>query len=475
MNTIDEGTLIRRVSSELTSIAQGYRLLIAFSGGPDSFFLLDTLYESIKAGAAFTLGLAYVDHRLRDPEELAREVSLVREAALRYDVELHLLDCGEHGVIDAAASRGKGVEEAARHLRYELLEACRTSFGYDHILTAHHLDDQVETLLMRFFKGSGVHGLHGILPRQGATLRPLLSFRKEEILSYLKQRKLEFSVDSTNGTDAYERNRLRSSLIPVVRELYPGYEQALVSLAEKMSSAASYLDGTLRDLDDLIQIGDDALSCARGAFDSLHPYGRAELLYRMWNMMQSERSGLPYQVIRKLVQDGTTGYAGSCRLFSYEGVTCNLRKERLFLSRMVVPEHKNRYLKVIASECTELFPGCILISRETDGVDREALCIPASAIDGKLVVRSFMEGDSLETASGTKRVLKLFNDWNVPVQERWKIPLVLVRDRIIGVLGKAFGYHDRIAGSAYVENTTKSGTMVSVHIVSAGDMFEFER
>jgi tRNA(Ile)-lysidine synthase len=123
-----------------------------------------------------------------------------------------------------------GIQEAARVLRYnwfnELVEDRETPCDY--VLTAHHGDDNIETLLMNFLRGTGISGLHGILPKQGKLLRPMLFARKQDILGYARRKGLEYVEDSSNLSDKYTRNFVRHSLIPVLKEVYSNVEENLL-------------------------------------------------------------------------------------------------------------------------------------------------------------------------------------------------------------------------------------------------------
>ncbi len=421
------------------------------------------------------LGIAYVNHALRDSIELSKEEQLIKKAASSYKVALHLLRCERGEIENLAKERGKGIEEAAREIRYTLLENCRMEYRYDHILTGHHKDDQIETILMRLFKGSGVHGLTGIPGRIGNVIRPLLQIPKSSILSYLDKRDLTYSIDTTNLSDSYERNRVRNRVIPLLQELYPGYESALGHMADKMEITSSYLQGKTSHLDSLLTITEHSVSWNSSVFESLSQYERMELLYRGWNIVCKEEEDLPFAVIQKLALNGLGELSESKNLFSLKGITCNLVKETVFLTIMVVPTTKNRYLKVIDSGSICLFPGYDLICESIDEVDMQRVCIPKDAIRGKLIVRSYLEGDVIGFAHGTKRVVKLYNDWKIPKEERWKIPVIVSHDEVIGILGKAFGWFDRISSTCKIELNDISGTMLSLRIESVGDRVEFEQ
>lgn len=117
------------------------------------------------------------------------------------------------------------IQEAARELRYHWF----ASLGYDRLLTAHHLDDNIETMLMHFFRGTGIQGLRGMLPKQGRIVRPLLFARKQELAYYAQENTLNWVEDSSNAQDKYTRNYFRNQVMPLVQTIYPEAENNLAA------------------------------------------------------------------------------------------------------------------------------------------------------------------------------------------------------------------------------------------------------
>ena len=198
------------------------RLLLAVSGGVDSVVLCE-----LCATLGYDFVIAHCNFQLRGAES-DRDEDFVRRLAKRYNAELRIkeFDTQEY------AQRNKlSIQVAARELRYAWFNECinddKPVDGGWRILTAHHLDDNVETLLMHFFRGSGISGLRGILPKQGALVRPLLFARKGELLDFARARGLEWVEDSSNQSDKYQRNYFRNELLPVIRSIMPQAEENL--------------------------------------------------------------------------------------------------------------------------------------------------------------------------------------------------------------------------------------------------------
>src|SRR5690606_30596717 len=129
------------------------------------------------------------------------------------------------------------LQVAARELRYQWLEDTRAAQGYAFIATAHHMQDNVETVLMNFCKGTGLAGLHGILPVQGRIIRPLLFAQKEELLAYIEEQGLSFVEDSSNITDKYTRNFFRHQVLPPILEAYPAAVPHMAGTIERVREA----------------------------------------------------------------------------------------------------------------------------------------------------------------------------------------------------------------------------------------------
>ncbi|HVI43782.1 MAG TPA: tRNA lysidine(34) synthetase TilS [Chitinophaga sp.] len=188
------------------------RVLLAVSGGVDSVVMLHLFKE-----AGFQAGIAHCNFQLRD-QESERDEQFVKDLAARLELPLHTVrfDTNEY-----TARHNVSIQVAARELRYNWLEETRQQGGYAFIATAHHMQDGVETALMNFCKGTGIAGLHGILPKQEHIIRPLLFAEKAALVAYAALRRIEYVEDSSNITDKYTRNFFRHHIIPLMQEAFP--------------------------------------------------------------------------------------------------------------------------------------------------------------------------------------------------------------------------------------------------------------
>ncbi|MGX5819368.1 tRNA lysidine(34) synthetase TilS [Chitinophaga lutea] len=190
----------------------GDSVLAAVSGGTDSIVMLHLLVS-----AGIRTEVAHMNFQLRG-DESARDESFVRTLAQQYGLPFHTMRA------DAAAYAAEhrvSVQVAARELRYAWLETLRQEQGLTAIATAHQLQDNAETLWMNIAKGTGIAGMHGILPKQGRIIRPLLFATRGEITAYAAEHGLQHVEDSSNTTDKYTRNFFRHRILPQLEEAYP--------------------------------------------------------------------------------------------------------------------------------------------------------------------------------------------------------------------------------------------------------------
>ena len=225
------------LSTARTLIHPGERMGVAVSGGADSVALLRLLLEA-RAELGCVLSVVHFNHKLRG-EDSDGDEAFVRELADKQGLPFHNA-AGD--AKQAAAERQVSVETAARDLRYaffaELLKV-----KVDKIATAHTMDDQAETVLMRLLRGAGTRGLAGIYPEQRdlKIIRPLLGFRRKEIEQYLKLLEQGWREDATNTDPQHTRNRIRHELLPLLtRDYNPNITEALARTADIARDEETY-------------------------------------------------------------------------------------------------------------------------------------------------------------------------------------------------------------------------------------------
>ena len=221
------------------------KLVIGVSGGPDSMALLHillTLQEKEQIPSC-TLLVAHVNHMLR--KEADEETAYVEEFC-----RLHQIPCFiKRAKVEELAQKAKmGTEEMGRNIRYQFFEEVRQKEKAQKIVTAHHANDNAETVLMNILRGSGTAGLRGIEPirkneKNVVFVRPLLNCTKEEIYEYCKEKKLQPKIDKSNQENVYNRNKVRNILIPFLeKEWNPNIVATLNRLSELARQENQYLE-----------------------------------------------------------------------------------------------------------------------------------------------------------------------------------------------------------------------------------------
>ena len=191
--------------------------LIAVSGGADSAVLC-----ALCAAAGLSFSLAHCNFKLREAES-DRDELFVKKLSEQLGVKLFVKT---FDTVSQAKLNKTSIEETARNLRYDwfkqlLLESKTSDNPFSFLLTAHHADDNVETVMMNFFRGTGIKGLRGILPKQQQIVRPLLFAKRKDIEEYAVTNQVEYITDSSNASNDYTRNLFRNEILPSIEKIYP--------------------------------------------------------------------------------------------------------------------------------------------------------------------------------------------------------------------------------------------------------------
>ena len=216
---------------KLLSLSDLY--IVALSGGADSVALLLLLDEM-----GYKVHALHCNFHLRG-EESDRDERFCEDLCLKKNIPFHRI---HFDTLMYAETHKMSVEMAARELRYRYFEQLRKDIGAEAICVAHHQDDTVETVLLNLVRGTGLRGLTGIQPRNGAILRPLLCVTRTEIEAYLATKQQDYVTDSTNMETDFVRNKIRLQVVPLLRQLNPAVSENIVRTAEHLTEAQKVLD-----------------------------------------------------------------------------------------------------------------------------------------------------------------------------------------------------------------------------------------
>lgn len=224
--------------------------LVALSGGADSVALLLILKES-----GYNVEAAHCNFRLRG-EESDRDEDFVKSLCQERKIPLHLV---HFNTKEYARLHKVSIEMAARNLRYHYFEQLRKDIAANTICVGHHREDSVETLLINLLRGTGVHGLTGIHPRNGRIVRPLLCIGRRDIEDYLQEMNQPFVTDSTNLVDDVTRNKIRLNVMPVLREITPHADKSIWATAQRIAEAAKIFDKAIEEATAQVAVGNEEM------------------------------------------------------------------------------------------------------------------------------------------------------------------------------------------------------------------------
>jgi len=396
--------------------------LVAVSGGPDSVALLDLLVQSHDAHG-LDLIVAHLDHGIHP--ESARVAEQVRALAESYQLPIHV------GQLALGPEAG---ETEARAERYAWLETLRSRLGAGVIFTAHHADDQVETVLMRVLGGSGPAGLAGMAAVHGEVVRPLLSFPRAELLRHLEETGLQFWDDPANADSRHLRSWLRDQLLPMLRRRLPDVDAKIQRISSQAGRDRAAWDSVLDALPDLDFIADsEGISVAApslGGYDS--PLAQAVIL------AAARRAGCqlgPSRVGRvlALVKSGVSG----SRVPLGGAWTAELAFGRLRICRTVQTSERSPWELAGQSGRGSWGRWGFRWTLAAVPDQQERMGMSAWFSSDPLTVRAWSAGEKLKPLGGTGRrlVVRCFQEVRVPRSRRVSWPVVAQNQEIIWIPG----------------------------------------
>lgn len=239
------------------------KILLAVSGGIDSVVMCELFYQ-----AGLNFGIAHCNFKLRGVESNGDEQS-VKELAKKYEVPFFV---NYFNTESYASDNGISIQMAARELRYKWFYEILNSENYHYIATAHHQNDQIETFFINLLRGTGLAGLHGILPKQNQIIHPLLFTSREKIENFAKDNNLIYREDSSNSSDKYLRNAVRHHIIPQFKQLAGDFEKTMIDNIEKIRDTETvFLEMLELKRKELVKIENSKVLINIAALQQLNP------------------------------------------------------------------------------------------------------------------------------------------------------------------------------------------------------------
>lgn len=413
-------------------------VLVAVSGGADSLALLHVL-----RGAGYPLLVAHYNHRLRP--EADSDAAFVGELALQLGLPF-VTDSGD--VAAYAAMESLSTEEAAREMRYRFLFRAARSAGAQAVATGHTADDQAETLLMHFLRGSGLAGLKGMLPRtilpafdaEIPLVRPLLTWTRQETEAYCREHSLRYLTDASNADTTYFRNRLRHELLPQLEAYNPQIRRSLARSAQALQGDYELLNQLVDSAWDrsVIASGGRYVSFDLSQLREMPPALRRNLFRRAAFALKPGLRDVDFSALDRAAKLSAVELAGGLKTVIEAGFLhltddeSSLPAEQPQLDGTVVVQYGQNTFGDWILACEQVAQVASPLT------DRFSALLDADLAAGKLTLRSFRPGDRFEPLGMPGQTVKLsdlFVNLKIPkrLRERW--PVLCVNDEIAWIPG----------------------------------------
>jgi tRNA(Ile)-lysidine synthase len=404
------------------------KIIVAVSAGSDSMAL-----SALLKNAGVTIIIAHCNFGLRGAESDDDE-ALVCQWAKANEVPFFVQKFDTKRILE---DEGGNLQETARNLRYIWFEQLRKEQGFDLIATAHHKQDSVETMLINFLKGTGISGMHGILPQQNKIIRPLLSFTKEEIQAFAQQHNIPWREDSSNTKDQYTRNAIRHKLFPVITQIFP---QALENLAGNTTrfreAEMLYNESVERYRKKLIEKRNNDWYIPILKLKHVTPLSTI-----LWELIRPfEFNPAQLKDVVHLIEAETGKYVSSSAF--------RIIRNRDFLIITALQQQESTHILVEEGDSKVETPGFTLLIKEASykasdmgkirQLSKEEVCLDADTLQFPLVLRPWKTGDyfyPMGMNRKKKKVSRFLIEQKVPLHEKEQVWVLESGKRIAWVIG----------------------------------------
>lgn len=435
--------MLKRVQNSILKyglLEPGQKILAAVSGGPDSMVLLHIL-NKLAPELEIQIVAAHVNHKLR--READEEEAFVNRICKEWNLILYTSSIN---VKKAAAEEGKSIEEAARDCRYNYFEKLRQEVKADRIATAHHRDDNAESILLHLIRGTGIKGLRGIMPVNNFLIRPLLDISKGDIMEYVAANGLPYRLDKSNYDTKFLRNRIRHELIPYLQaEFNPRIADNLVRLGKIASEANEVLETETEQIFTMPLVKkadkDEVIMDCR-VLGGLRPVFQKQVVLRVLSGLKGDDgwSSLDIQLILDMI--------------SKEGSAKKIKlKKNIWVYKIYNYMHIGQIIEQAGDYCYQIeIPSMIHLketgckySLEKIGVEEFSKInlqgtetyLDYDKLPQPAYLRSRKQGDkiALSGMKGRKKVKDYFIDTKIPAYQRNSIPLLVAGPEVFAIIG----------------------------------------
>jgi len=422
-----KNSLQAHIKSEIPFL-QDQKVLIAVSGGLDSMVLLH-LFQELN----FTLAIAHCNFQLRGVESF-EDQKFIQEYANSREIPIFVTQFDTQSF---ANDYKLSTQVAARELRYNWFYELLETENFDYLLTAHHADDNVETFLINFIRGTGLEGLTGIPVQNDRIIRPLLCFTRDEIANYAHENTIQWREDSSNASDKYLRNKIRHHVVPVLKELNPNFISSFLNTEKYLQDSLLMIEDAAimvyqqvaKEIDDQIHFDLTQLLKLPNYQSYLYQWLK-EFGFTAWNDI--------YDLVNS--QSGKMVYSSNYRLLK--------DRDSLILAPIATDNPDEVYC--IENSDTEIKIPLNLTLCKVDAISIESnktIFVDHSKLNFPLQLRRWKTGDSFYPfrLKGKKmKVSKFFKDEKLSLLDKENTWLLCSNDQIVWVVGRSADYRFRI-------------------------------
>lgn len=416
---------VRKYISQNQLFEERQHLLLAVSGGVDSVVLVDVLSHF----QSYSLSIAHCNFQLRGKES-DQDETFVAHLAQEYQLPLFVkrFDTQEF------ASKNKlSIQVAARQLRYAWFDEVLLSQQIPLLVTAHHQNDNIETVIYNLAKGTGIAGLHGILPKNGNIARPFLCVSKEEILQYATKNQLTWREDSSNESDKYSRNLIRHHIIPILKQLNPNLESTFQENTEKIYAVENVFRSTVKEFKNRVLKEIDAIYY----LDIEVIRKESENQIKLYEILKD--FGFNYSQIKQIINtlDSEAG-----KLFTSHTHTLVKDRKHLVLAPIQAKNEAIKFEKKSPIVTHHNFTLELYIFSKSPDIqfptDANIAYLDFDKLSENLTVRNFEQGEEfypLGMKGKKKKLSDFLNDIKIPLNLKNQVLLLLSDKQIAWVIG----------------------------------------
>ncbi len=425
-------------------------IIIGFSGGPDSMYLLNLL-KKISKTLPLKIIASYVNHKAR--KDYKKEETFVLNYCQSNNIILETYTINEY-------QKGRFTEEEARNIRLNFFLQCQKKYNASYIMSAHHGDDLIETIIMKIIRGSTLDSISGIkmITKYDTYtfVRPLLNLSKKEILTYLKEENIPYIIDETNELEEHLRNRIRKNILPVLKKENQNVHEKFLKFSMELEEANSYIKRQLEKIKLDIKCEDKT---DLKKFQQLDSFLQKEYL-------KSELKSIYKEQITKINSETINNLNKFLNKENSKNKFILPLEVNLYLNKGKFFFQKKQKVKPYCIECTDMvmLPNSMVLKRVNEYTEKSNFEIHLNSNDIKwplfITSRKPKMRMDVKNLNGSKKVKDIFIDCKIPEAMKDEIPIMVDSDnKVLWILGIKKSKYDLNKNEKYdiIYRYTKEG------------------